>query len=89
MGARMMAIVAEGTRGRIYIAPTAEHEAMAQEAVPDWRPEAELHGKCRVNVSNYGLDTYGDLFTPRQLVALSCFADMVQEARARSPRPLP
>ena len=27
MGARMMAIVAEGDRGRVYLAPTAEHEA--------------------------------------------------------------
>ena len=42
-----------------------------------------LHGKCRVNVSNYGLDVYGDLFTPRQLVALTTFSDLVGEAIAR------
>lgn len=83
MGARMMAIVAEGVRGRIYLAPTAEQEAVAQEAGPEWRPEVELHGKCRVNVSNYGLDTYGDLFTHRQLLALTTFSDLVQDAIAR------
>ena len=29
----------------------------------------------------YGLDTCGDLFTHRQLVALTTFSDLVQEAR--------
>jgi putative DNA methylase len=83
MGARLMAIVAEGARGRVYLAPTDEHEAIARGAVPDWRPEVKLHGKCRVNVSNYGIDTYGDLFTERQLVALTSFSDLVQSATAR------
>jgi putative DNA methylase len=86
MGARLMAIVAEGDRGRVYLAPTPEHEAVALEATPKWKPDTPLHGKCRVNVSNYGMDTYGDLFTPRQLVALTTFSDLVQEARERVKR---
>ena len=80
MGARLMAIVAEGSRGRVYLAPTPEHEAVALQAKPEWKPETPLHGKCRVNVSNYGLDVYGDLFTPRQLVALTTLSDLVPEA---------
>ena len=40
MGARLMAIVAEGDRGRVYLAPIAEHEATAKEARPEWKPEA-------------------------------------------------
>jgi putative DNA methylase len=80
MGAKLMAIVAEGARGRIYLTPTSEHEAIPQQAQPDWKPDVKLHGKCRVNVSNYGLDVYGDLFTPRQLVALTTFSDLVAEA---------
>ena len=83
MGARLMAIVAEGTRGRVYLAPTAEHEVIAQQARPEWKPETPLHGKCRVNVSNYGLDVYGDLFTHRQLIALNTFSDLVTEAIAK------
>jgi putative DNA methylase len=83
MGARLMAIVAQGARGRFYLTPTREHEAIALDAKPEWRPEVKLHGKCRVNVSNYGLDTYGDLFTARQLVALSTFSDLLQEAVGR------
>jgi putative DNA methylase len=80
MGQRLMAIVAEGMRGRVYLSPTHGHEAIARAAQPEWKPDVKLHGKCRVNVSNYGLDVYGDLFTPRQLVALTTFSDLVQEA---------
>lgn len=81
MSCRLMAIVAEGDRGRVYLSPTTEMEAIARSAEPEWKPDTPLHGKCRVNVSNYGLDVYGDLFTPRQLVALTTFSDLVQEAR--------
>jgi putative DNA methylase len=81
IGARLMAIVAEGERGRVYLPPTPEVEAVAGEAKPEWKPETPLHGKCRVNVSNYGFDNYGDLFTLRQLVALTTFSDLVQEVR--------
>ena len=35
---------------------------------------------------NYGMTTFGDLFTPRQLVALTTFSDLVQEARERVKR---
>lgn len=83
MGAKLMAVVAEGVRGRVYLAPTAEHEAVARQAQPEWKPDVKLHGKCRVNVSNYGLDVYGDLFTRRQLVALTTFSDLVGEAIAK------
>lgn len=81
MGAKLMAIVAEGDRGRVYLEPTSKHEMMAREAEPAWKPEAPLMGKCRVNVSNYGFDDFGDLFTHRQLVALTTFSDLVGEAR--------
>ena len=80
MGAKLMAIVAQGPRGRVYLTPTREQEAIALQAQPTWKPETPLHGKCRVNVSNYGMDVYGDLFTPRQLVALTTFSDLVPEA---------
>jgi putative DNA methylase len=83
MGARLMAIVAEGDNGRVYLSPNPEHEEIAQSAAPGWKPEIKLEGKCRVNVSNYGIDEFGDLFTPRQLVALTTFADLVPQAIAR------
>jgi putative DNA methylase len=83
MDARLMAIVAQGDRERVYLSPTPDHEGMASQADPEWIPELRLEGKCRVNVSNYGLNSFGDLFTPRQLVALTTFSDLVGEARER------
>lgn len=79
MGQRLMAIVAEGARGRVYLDPIEAHETLAHQTQPKWKPDVKLHGKCRVNVSNYGLDTYGDIFTDRQLVALTTFSDLVQQ----------
>ena len=84
MGQKLMAIVAEGPKGRAYLTPTKEMERTALDVVPEWRPETKLHGKCRVNVSNYGFDTYGDLFTGRQTIALTTFSDLVQVAQAKA-----
>ena len=84
MGARLMAIVAEGARGRVYLAPTAEHEAVAQQAAPTWKPAGDIPTRMTGgNCTPYGLTTWGDLFTPRQLVALTTFSDLVPEAIAR------
>jgi putative DNA methylase len=81
MGARLMAIVAEGDRGRVYLAPTPVHEAAALEAKPEWRPETPLAPDPRALwTPPYGLTTFGDLYTPRQLVALTTFSDLVGEA---------
>ncbi|EXI71437.1 MAG: hypothetical protein AW07_03666 [Candidatus Accumulibacter sp. SK-11] len=82
-----MAIVAEGERGRVYLAPTPEMEAIALTAQPIWRPETTLPVNPRdFKTPNYGLNTFADLFTPRQLVALTTFSDLVQEACERVKR---
>jgi putative DNA methylase len=82
MGARLMAIVAEGDRGRTYLPPTEEMEAIAQQAEPTWRPEGEVPSRLTGGTCyGYGLTEWGDLFTPRQLVALMTFSDLVAEVR--------
>ena len=84
MGSRLMAIVAEGDRKRVYVSPTPEHEAAALKAKPEWKPETPLPADMRSHSTPpYGLTAYGDLFTPRQLVALTTFSDLVREARGR------
>lgn len=84
MGEQLMAIVAEGSRGRVYLSPTAEQVAIAGQAKPEWKPELEMPANPRwFSPPAYGLKTYGDLFTPRQLVALSTFSDLVQESIPR------
>lgn len=87
MGQRLMAIVAEGTKGRIYLAPTAQHETLASTANPEWRPELRIPDQALgFRVQLYGMRTFGALFTPRQLVALTTFSDLVCEARERIQR---
>jgi putative DNA methylase len=84
MGARMMAVVAEGVRGRVYLSPTPDQEAAAHEAEPSWRPEGTFVEDARAfTPCIYGLKKWGDLFTERQLVALSTLSDLAQEVRDR------
>jgi putative DNA methylase len=82
MGARLMAIVAEGERGRVYMAPTPEQEAAASTARPEWRPEVLISGSTQyLGVKPYGMDQFDQLFTARQLVALTTLSDLVPEVR--------
>lgn len=82
MGQKLIAIVAEGKRSRTYINSSPEQEAQAFLATPDWRPEAPLPSNPRdFKTPNYGLKTFGELFTDRQLVALKTFSDLVNDAR--------
>ncbi|MGY2709521.1 DUF1156 domain-containing protein [Thermostichus sp. MS-CIW-28] len=85
MGAQLMAIVAEGQNGRVYLSPQQEHVEIAESAQPTWKPEADLPQNPRnFNTPIYGLNTYDKLFTPRQLVALTTFSDLVAEAREKA-----
>ena len=84
MGQKLMAVVAEGLKGRVYLAPTKEMETVAVQAQPTWRPDTQLPDNPRdFKTPNYGMANFGDLFTPRQLVALTTFSDLVQEAREK------
>ena len=86
MGSRLMAMVAEGDRGRVYLAPTVEHNDVARQADPEWKPDNELVGKCRDQLPLYGMNSFAELFTPRQLAALTTFSDLVAEAMDRIKR---
>ncbi|HEY5865801.1 MAG TPA: hypothetical protein VI542_09685, partial [Candidatus Tectomicrobia bacterium] len=84
MGARLMAIVADGDRGRAYLPPTEDMESIAQQAEPIWRPEGEVPSRLTGGTCyGYGLTEWGDLFTSRQLVALTTFSDLVAEAHTQ------
>jgi len=94
LGQRLMAIIAEGSRGRLYTIPTDEHEEIAFSVSAD-----PLVAEARATFlsastptramitggvcSAYGLRTWGHLFTPRQIVGLTTFADLVEKARFR------
>lgn len=85
LGQQLMAIVAEGNRQRMYIAPSPEHEEAAlvdrPEDVPDQLVTTPNHDVDRLPM--YGMPRWSDAFTNRQLVALSSFGDLVVLARNR------
>ena len=84
LGMVQMAIVAEGSRGRVYLPAGSEHQAVARRIDPKWSPTLQIsHWPGRTNVVEYGLTTFGDLFTPRQLVALTTFSGLVGEVMDR------
>lgn len=84
LGEKLFAVVLDGPRGRIYINPTEGMEELSKSEKPKWRPNVKLPDNPRdFKTPNYGLTTYGELFTDRQLVALNTFSDLVQEARQK------
>ena len=85
MGDKLMAIVAEGIKGRVYLSPSDDVERIARSAVPQNVPESDLPNKALgFRVQEYGMLKHRDLFTPRQLVALTTFSDLIQEARNKA-----
>lgn len=85
LGRRLMAIVAEGQRERVYLSPSEDQVAVADQAKPDWKPEGELPNNPRdFKTPNYGLVTFASLFTSRQLLALTTFSDLVSQARDKA-----
>ena len=84
MGARMMAIVADGDNSRLYLTPQPNHETTACEAKPPWKPEVVISGSTQyLGVQPYGMHRFDQLFTNRQLVALNTFSDLMEEVWER------
>ena len=84
LGQQLMAVVGEGDRQRIYVAPDAVHADAAAVGTPTELPRGELFDwPGRINVYRYGITHFVDLFTPRQLLALSTFSDLVPEVQAQ------
>jgi putative DNA methylase len=84
MGYRMIGVVAEGKRRRFYLSPDSEQLKVAESAVPEWRPDVEFFQQALgFRIGNYGLTTWADMFTPRQLVGLSTISSLIDEVRAQ------
>ena len=85
MGQQLMSMAAQGDRRRTYLAPNYAHESTAPVPAPSDAPSSELPEKALgFRVQAYGMTRYADLFTNRQLVALTTFSNLVGEARTRA-----
>ena len=84
LGSHLIAIVAEDKKGRLYLSPNAEHMAASLVKAPDDVPRQELpYDPRNIWTPAYGLTNFSDLFTNRQLVALTTLSDLVSEARSK------
>jgi len=87
LGRRLMSIVAQGDGERIYLKPTTDQETTSRSAESEWRPDVEISGSTQyLGVKPYGIDRFDQLFTDRQLCALTAFSKLVGEARERAKR---
>lgn len=78
MGTKLMAVIVEGKKGRIYLSPIEEQETVALSANPSWQPETELPDKALgFRVQRYGMIRHSDLFTKRQLVGLTTLSALI------------
>lgn len=85
MGAHLLAVVAEGKNGRVYISPDDVQILAAQVEKPIEYPEGQLaYYPGHLNTNVYGLNEFHKLFTNRQLTALTTFSSLVAEAQTKA-----
>lgn len=85
IGSQLMAVVAEGTRGRLYLSPSEEQELAAYVPQPESYPTGAMPENPRwFSPPAFGMTDYSDLFTNRQLAALTTFSDLVSEAQEKA-----
>jgi putative DNA methylase len=84
LGSQLLCTVAEGQRRRIYLDADEEQRQAADVDPPVNVPDGELsHNPRAITTPNYGIARHSQLFTNRQLWAMTTFADLVAEARGR------
>lgn len=85
IGSQLMAVVAEGQNGRLYIEPNTEHELAVRINLPDSFPNGEMPTNPRwFSPPAFGMTEYSQLFTNRQLTALTTFSCLVREAQKKA-----
>jgi len=84
MGQELMATVADGGRSRVYLDPSERDERANGRVESAGGPAQEMPTNPRwFSPPAYGLNTYEDLFTQRQLLGLTTLAELVGDARER------
>lgn len=85
LGCQLMAVVGEGKHGRIYLSPDAEQAVAANIPAPESYPSGVMPENPRwFSPPAFGMTEYSDLFTNRQLTALTTFSALVAEAQAKA-----
>ncbi|NCP12882.1 MAG: DUF1156 domain-containing protein [Sphingomonadales bacterium] len=82
LGQRMIAMVVQMKGRRIFIKPDSEQEAIANSCTPNWAPDQKISADRRAfTPPDFGMETFGDLYTKRQLVALNTYSDLISDVK--------
>lgn len=85
IGKRLVAIVAEGKNGRVYLTPDDKQAIIAEVSLPDNYPQGTIPNNPRdFKTPNYGMSDFSELFTNRQLTTLTTFSGLVAEAQIQA-----
>lgn len=80
IGRQLMAVVAEGRYGKKYLEPTIDQIQAANVSRPIDIPVSDIPEKgLGINIKAYGFSSHVDLFTNRQLIAISTFSDLIDK----------
>lgn len=83
MGTRLCAVVAEGNKERLYLSPDEDQAIIENFRIEERTPLGPLaHYPGYINPVAYGIENIDELFSDRQLNMLTCFSDLIAEARA-------
>jgi len=78
MGMRLLAVVVDGHKGKVYLPPIQEHEELLEKTGANNAPDTHIPEQALgFRVQLYGIKRHQDLFNSRQLLALSTFCDLV------------
>lgn len=80
LGEQLMAMVALYNEERVFLSP--DPQTIVTDLQPSWRPDIEMVRNPRhMTPPLYGMKTFDRLFSPRQLLAMTTFSDLIREVR--------
>lgn len=82
LGAQMIAVVVDTQAGKKYLVPSPAQEAAANVPIPDDIPHGDIPDNPHwFSPPGFGLTSYSDLFSPRQLTFLTTACNLLAEVQ--------
>ena len=79
---QMMAIVADGPKGRVYLPASIEQQLLADVSKPEEYPDGVIPTNPRwFSPPAFGMTNFSDIFSNRQLLTLSTFSTLIPEVQ--------
>jgi len=83
LGRTLLCAIADLGRGKIYVGVNREHQDLGEADLAQWRPDELVTTPCHDvdRLPMYGMPSWADAFTPRQLTAMVSLSDLVKGSR--------